>query len=145
MSAEANLADLERHADEFERRVAFAYTVLRPESDDVIGCLYLNPGPRPGSGRTCGRGSGPTSLTSIPFCDRLFAPGWRTPGRSTRSSTRAESAAYGVRITFTHSGLRAATAAYASAASDSGKVCVKMPSVRNDPLATRGSRSVHVW
>ncbi|TPG27387.1 N-acetyltransferase [Mycolicibacterium hodleri] len=44
MSAEANLADLERHADEFERRVAFAYTVLRPDSEDVIGCLYLNPG-----------------------------------------------------------------------------------------------------
>lgn len=52
-SAEANLADLVRHADEFERRVAFAYTVLRPgpdpQADDVIGCVYFDPGPRPGS------------------------------------------------------------------------------------------------
>ena len=35
ISAEANLADLVRHADEFERRVAFACTVLRPGSVDV--------------------------------------------------------------------------------------------------------------
>ncbi len=48
-TAEANLVDLVRHDDEFERRVAFAYTVLRPDADDVIGCVYLNPGPRPGS------------------------------------------------------------------------------------------------
>ena len=51
-SAEANLADLIRHADEFERRVAFAYTVLRPDVDDapdVIGCVYFDPGARPGS------------------------------------------------------------------------------------------------
>ncbi|GAB7066983.1 N-acetyltransferase [Mycobacterium hodleri] len=48
LSAEANLVDLVRHDDEFERRVAFAYTVLRPEDGDVIGCLYLDPGPRPG-------------------------------------------------------------------------------------------------
>jgi hypothetical protein len=48
-SAEANLADLVKHADEFEQRVAFAYTVLRPDADDVIGCLYLDPGPQPGS------------------------------------------------------------------------------------------------
>ncbi|MBJ7336913.1 hypothetical protein [Mycolicibacterium sp.] len=46
---EANLGDLIRHAGEFERRVAFAYTVLRPDSDDVIGCVYLDPGPEPGS------------------------------------------------------------------------------------------------
>jgi hypothetical protein len=49
-SAEQNLADLERHADEFERRVAFAYSVLEPDSDDnVIGCVYLDPGGRPGN------------------------------------------------------------------------------------------------
>ncbi|GLP81235.1 GNAT family N-acetyltransferase [Mycobacterium antarcticum] len=48
-TAEANLGDLVRHADEFERRVAFAYTVLRPDTDDVIGCVYLDPGPRRGS------------------------------------------------------------------------------------------------
>jgi hypothetical protein len=51
-SAEENLGDLVQHADEFERRVAFAYTVLRPATEpDVIGCLYLNPSnpERPGS------------------------------------------------------------------------------------------------
>jgi hypothetical protein len=48
-SAEQNLGDLEAHADEFERRVAFAYTVLDPASDDVIGCVYIDPGDRDGS------------------------------------------------------------------------------------------------
>lgn len=48
-SADANLADLVRHAEEFEQRVAFAYTVLRPDAHDVIGCLYLDPGHRPGA------------------------------------------------------------------------------------------------
>ena len=51
-TAEANLRDLVEHADEFERRVAFAYTVLPPDSEDVgdvIGCLYLYPGPAPGT------------------------------------------------------------------------------------------------
>ncbi|WP_030961856.1 hypothetical protein [Streptomyces sp. NRRL S-378] len=61
MSAEANLADLARHAREFEERVAFAYSVLEPADgdgdgasasagdgagnglDDVIGCLYVHP------------------------------------------------------------------------------------------------------
>jgi hypothetical protein len=49
-TTEANLEDLVQHADEFERRVAFAYTVLRPTESvaDVIGCLYLDPGDRPG-------------------------------------------------------------------------------------------------
>jgi hypothetical protein len=41
---EQNLRDLVQHAEEFEQRVAFAYTVLEPDGDDVIGCLYLNPG-----------------------------------------------------------------------------------------------------
>jgi hypothetical protein len=40
---EENLADLKRHADEFERRIAFAFTVLRPEDDEVIGCVYFDP------------------------------------------------------------------------------------------------------
>lgn len=50
MPSEANLDDLVRHADEFDRRVAFAYTVLAPEAEpqNVIGCLYVDPGPRPG-------------------------------------------------------------------------------------------------
>jgi hypothetical protein len=47
-SAEQNLGDLVEHADEFERRVAFAYSVLEPDSDKVIGCVYIDPGVRDG-------------------------------------------------------------------------------------------------
>jgi hypothetical protein len=43
MSLAANLADLEMHADEFERGVAFAYSVIDPTTDDVIGCVYIDP------------------------------------------------------------------------------------------------------
>jgi hypothetical protein len=38
-----NLRDLERHADDFERRVGFTYTALDPETGDVIGCVYIYP------------------------------------------------------------------------------------------------------
>lgn len=46
MSLEQNLDDLERHAQDFEERVGFTYTVL--DSDDVVGCIYIYPsdGPR---------------------------------------------------------------------------------------------------
>jgi hypothetical protein len=43
MPLDANLADLVQHADEFERKEAFAYTVLDPATDDVIGCVYVDP------------------------------------------------------------------------------------------------------
>ena len=43
MTAEANLADLEMHAAEFERGEAFAYTVLGAGTDAVIGCVYIDP------------------------------------------------------------------------------------------------------
>jgi RimJ/RimL family protein N-acetyltransferase len=45
MSLAENLADLERHRAEFDERTAFAYTVLDPETDDVIGCVYVDPMP----------------------------------------------------------------------------------------------------
>jgi hypothetical protein len=38
-----NLGDLEGHADDFERRTGFTYTVLDPATGDVIGCLYIYP------------------------------------------------------------------------------------------------------
>jgi hypothetical protein len=38
-----NLRDLQRHADDFEQRVGFTYTVLDPASGDVIGCVYIYP------------------------------------------------------------------------------------------------------
>ena len=42
MSLEENLADLEAHRAEFDARTAFAYSVLDPQTDDVIGCVYLD-------------------------------------------------------------------------------------------------------
>jgi hypothetical protein len=39
-----NLRDLRRHADDFENRVGFTYTVLDPATGDVIGCVYIYPG-----------------------------------------------------------------------------------------------------
>lgn len=38
-----NRSDLIRHETEFETRIAFAYTVLNPTEDRVLGCLYINP------------------------------------------------------------------------------------------------------
>jgi hypothetical protein len=43
MSLEANRGDLERHARDFVERKGFTYTVLAPDTRDVIGCLYIYP------------------------------------------------------------------------------------------------------
>lgn len=43
MSLDQNLADLRRHADDFEKRIGFTFTVLDPRSEDVIGCVYIYP------------------------------------------------------------------------------------------------------
>ena len=44
MSLADNENDLRMHADDFERRTGFTYTVLDPADDtDVIGCVYLYP------------------------------------------------------------------------------------------------------
>lgn len=42
LSLAENLRDLQRHADDFERRVGFTYTVLE-DQDEVIGCVYIYP------------------------------------------------------------------------------------------------------
>ena len=42
-SLEDNLRDLQGHADDFERRTGFTYTVLDPASGDVLGCVYIYP------------------------------------------------------------------------------------------------------
>ena len=42
MSLEKNLDDLRRHADDFEARRGFTFTVLDPDQD-VIGCVYIYP------------------------------------------------------------------------------------------------------
>jgi L-amino acid N-acyltransferase YncA len=38
-----NFRDLQGHADDFENRIGFTYTVLDPATEDVIGCLYIYP------------------------------------------------------------------------------------------------------
>jgi RimJ/RimL family protein N-acetyltransferase len=43
MTLEENRADLQRHADDFENRSGFTYTVLEPGSDNVVGCVYIYP------------------------------------------------------------------------------------------------------
>lgn len=40
---EENLADLQRHQQEFLEREAFAYTVVALDESRVLGCLYINP------------------------------------------------------------------------------------------------------
>ena len=43
MTLEQNLVDLERHALDFAERLGFTYTVLAPDGDDVLGCVYIYP------------------------------------------------------------------------------------------------------
>ena len=41
MTLKSNLADLVRHAKDFEGRSGFTYSIL--DGDDVIGCVYIYP------------------------------------------------------------------------------------------------------
>ena len=43
MTLEENLGDLVRHAADFASRTGFTYTVLEPDADVVIGCVYIYP------------------------------------------------------------------------------------------------------
>jgi hypothetical protein len=46
MTLEENLDDLVRHAQDFQERRGFTYSIL--VGDDVIGCIYIYPGRLPG-------------------------------------------------------------------------------------------------
>ncbi|MDF5757584.1 N-acetyltransferase [Spongiactinospora sp. TRM90649] len=48
MALDENLADLQRHADDFAGRKGFTYTVLDPEGT-VVGCVYIYPSHDPGA------------------------------------------------------------------------------------------------
>ncbi len=48
MSLESNLADLSGHAADFASGKGFTFTVLDPDDDEVIGCVYLYPPKREG-------------------------------------------------------------------------------------------------
>jgi hypothetical protein len=43
MTLAANLDDLKGHARDFADRTGFTFTVLRPGTEEVIGCLYIYP------------------------------------------------------------------------------------------------------
>jgi hypothetical protein len=43
LGLEDNLRDLRAHADDFENRAGFTYTVLDPATEDVLGCVYIYP------------------------------------------------------------------------------------------------------
>ena len=43
LTPDENLADLQRHAEDFRGRTGFTYTVLDPQTRDVIGCVYIYP------------------------------------------------------------------------------------------------------
>ena len=43
MSLDANRSDLEGHARDFAERTGFTFTVLRPGTEEVIGCVYFYP------------------------------------------------------------------------------------------------------
>jgi hypothetical protein len=43
MTLEENLSDLRRHSDDFARGAGYTFTVLDPDDNDVIGCVYLYP------------------------------------------------------------------------------------------------------
>ena len=43
LTAEDNALDLARHAEHFAERFGFTYTVLDPNTSEVIGCVYLYP------------------------------------------------------------------------------------------------------
>ena len=43
MTLQDNIEDLRKHQDEFDRRVAFAYTVVNPDNSRCLGCVYIYP------------------------------------------------------------------------------------------------------
>ena len=43
MTLQNNIDDLQQHQDEFDRRIAFAYTVVTPDNSRCLGCVYVYP------------------------------------------------------------------------------------------------------
>ncbi|MCP4310407.1 MAG: GNAT family N-acetyltransferase [Bacteroidetes bacterium] len=43
LTLEQDLIDLGWHQKEFQKRSSFAYTVVRPDESEVIGCIYIYP------------------------------------------------------------------------------------------------------
>ncbi|GCD46558.1 GNAT family N-acetyltransferase [Streptomyces paromomycinus] len=45
MPLEENFGDLRRHAQDFERRTGFTYSVIGIPDGEVVGCVYIYPAP----------------------------------------------------------------------------------------------------
>lgn len=43
MTAEQDVDDLERHADEMERHESFNYAILPEDESELFGCIYIDP------------------------------------------------------------------------------------------------------
>ncbi len=48
LSLEQNLIDLGWHHKEYQRRTSFAYTVVRLDESQVLGCVYIYPSSKTG-------------------------------------------------------------------------------------------------
>ena len=88
MTLDENMGDLTKHAGEFVARSAFVYTVLAPDCETVIGCLYIYPSEKPGWTPRSAPGSGPQTRTSTRSCIGWSRIGSPRRGRSAASSTR---------------------------------------------------------
>jgi len=49
LTLEQNLIDLGWHQKEFQRRSSFAYTVMAPDEERCLGCVYIYPSPTRGA------------------------------------------------------------------------------------------------
>jgi hypothetical protein len=45
LTLEQDLVDLGWHQKEFQKRTSFAYTVVRPDESECVGCVYIYPSP----------------------------------------------------------------------------------------------------
>jgi hypothetical protein len=91
MPAEENLADLEGHARDFAERTGFTYTVLAPESDEVLGCVYIYP---PHHGEPADATVRSWVRADVPELDRAL---WETVSRWLREAWPFERVDYAAR------------------------------------------------
>ena len=82
MSPDANRDDLERHARDFAERAGFTFTVLRPGTEEVIGCVYIYPAKDGGTTRRSSPGFALTSPDWTARCTPRCLGGSSNAGRS---------------------------------------------------------------
>lgn len=87
MSLEANRDDLERHARDLAERTGFTFTVLRPGTEEVIGCLYIYPARTAVAMRRFAPGFALTSPSWTARCTPRYRAGSSNAGHSSASAT----------------------------------------------------------